>query len=343
METSDWYRCFRIGLHCIYRWLMHKLANWNNIVHKYVLIEVDLDSLTDIAVFVQVVDSGSFTAAADRLDISRSVVSKYVTRLENQLGARLLNRSTRRLSLTEVGRVFYERSRKGLAEIEDAQSEVSRMQGDPRGALRINAPMSFGILHVAPALPEFLKLYPDITVDMNLDDRQVDVIEEGFDISVRIAELPDSSLIAKRLGPAHHAIVAAPEYLERCGTPGTPEELRDHNIISYRYQESALAWHLQTPDRKSTAVSVSGSLMMNNSLALRAALLAGAGIARTPTFVVGKDIREGRLIRVLRDYRNLEMSIFLVYPQRRHLAPKVRAFVDFMARRITETPYWDLG
>lgn len=321
---------------------MHKLANWNNIVHEYVPMEASLDSLTDIAVFVQVVDSGSFTAAADRLAISKSVVSKYVTRLENQLGARLLNRTTRRLSLTEVGRVFYERSRKGLADIEDAQSEVSRMQSEPRGTLRLNAPMSFGILHVAPALPEFLKLYPDITVDMNLDDRKVDVIEEGFDISVRISELPDSSLVAKRLGSCRHAIVAAPAYLERCGTPRTPEELRDHNIISYRYQESGLAWHFQTPDSKSIAVTVSGSLMMNNSLALRAALLEGIGIIRTPTFVVGKDIREGRLIPILRDYEILEVTIFLVYPQRRHLSPKVRAFVDFMAKRITETPYWDV-
>ncbi len=300
-----------------------------------------MDSLTDIAVFVQVVDSGSFTAAAERLNISKSVVSKYVTRLEDRLGARLLNRTTRRLSLTEVGRVFYERSRKGLADIEDAQAEVSRLQGKPRGTLRINAPMSFGILHVAPALPEFLKLYPEVTVDMNLDDRKVDVIKEGFDVSVRISELPDSSLVAKRVAPCRHAIVAAPSYLEQHGTPRTPADLRDHNIITYRYQESALEWHFRTPDNKSTSVAVSGSLMMNNSLALRAALLEGVGITRTPTFVVGQDIQEGRLVPILRDYETLELTIFLVYPQRRHLSPKVRAFVDFIAERMSGTPYWD--
>ena len=300
-----------------------------------------MDSLTDIAVFVRVVDSGSFTAAAARLHISKSVVSKYVTRLEDRLGARLLNRTTRRLSLTEAGRVFYERSRKGLADIEDAQAEVSRLQSEPRGILRLNAPMSFGILHVAPALPDFLKLYPEVTVDMNLDDRKVDVIEEGFDVSVRISELPDSSLVAKRIAPCRHAIVAAPSYLEQYGTPRKPEDLRDHNIITYRYQESALDWHFQTPSNKSTSVPVSGSLMMNNSLALRAALLEGVGIARTPTFVVGQDIQGGRLISTLRDYDTLEVTIFLVYPQRRHLSPKVRAFVDFMAARISETPYWD--
>ena len=300
-----------------------------------------MDSLNDIAVFVRVVDSGSFTAAAERLGISKSVVSKYVTRLEDRLGARLLNRTTRRLSLTEAGRVFYERSRQGLADIEDAQAEVSRLQGEPRGTLRLNAPMSFGILHVAPALPEFLNLHPDVTVDMNLDDRIVDMIEEGFDVSVRISELPDSSLVARRLGPCRHAIVAAPAYLERCGTPRTPEELRNHNIITYRYQESAHEWHFLTPGNKPISVAVSGSLMMNNSLAVREALLEGVGITRTPTFVVGKDIQEGRLIPVLSEYQILEVTIFLVYPQRRHLSPKVRAFADFMAKRITKTPYWD--
>jgi len=300
-----------------------------------------MKSLTDIAVFVQVVESGSFTAAAERLDISKSVVSKYVTRLEDYLGARLLNRTTRRLSLTEVGRVFYDRSRKGLADIEDAQLEVSRLQAEPRGTLRINVPMSFGILHVAPALPEFQRQYPDLTVDMNLDDRKVDVIEEGFDVSVRISELPDSSLVARRIAPCRHAVVASPSYLEQHGTPRSPEDLHDHNIITYRYQESSNIRHFQSKDTKSISVDVSGSLIMNNSLAIRESIREGIGITRTPTFVVGKDVQEGRLVKVLTGYETLEVEIFLVYPQRRHLAPKVRAFVDFMAERISETPYWD--
>ena len=300
-----------------------------------------MKSLTDIAVFVQVVESGSFTAAAERLDISKSVVSKYVTRLEDYLGARLLNRTTRRLSLTEVGRVFYDRSRKGLADIEDAQLEVSRLQAEPRGTLRINVPMSFGILHVAPALPEFQRQYPDLTVDMNLDDRKVDVIEEGFDVSVRISELPDSSLVARRIAPCRHTVVASPSYLEQHGTPRSPEDLHDHNIITYRYQQFANKWHFQSKDTKSISVDVSGSLIMNNSLAIRESIREGIGITRTPTFVVGKDVQEGRLVKVLTGYETLEVEIFLVYPQRRHLAPKVRAFVDFMAERISETPYWD--
>lgn len=298
-------------------------------------------SLTDIAVFVQVVDSGSFTTAAERLSLSKSVVSKYVTRLEDRLGARLLNRTTRRLSMTEVGRVFYERSQRGLQDIEEAELEVSRLQGEPRGTLRLNTPMSFGILHIAPAVPEFLSRYPEVSVDMNLDDRRVDVIEEGYDISVRIAELPDSSLVARRLGPCRHAVVASPAYLERRGTPATPEALQHHDIITFRYQESALHWHFRAPGSKTISVPVSGSVRMNNSLALREALLGGIGITRTPTFVVGRDIQAGRLRPILSDYETLETSIYLVYPQRRHLSPKVRAFVDYFAERITDTPYWD--
>jgi DNA-binding transcriptional LysR family regulator len=301
-----------------------------------------MESLSDIAVFTQVVDSGSFTAAAERLSLSKSVVSKYVTRLENRLGARLLNRTTRRLSLTEVGRVFYERSLRGLQEIEEAEAEVSRLQDMPRGTLRLNTPMSFGILHIAPALPDFLRQYPEISVDMNLDDRQVDVIEEGFDLSVRISEMQDSALIARRLAPCRHAVVASPEYLEHNGTPTTPDDLRHHNIISYRYQESAREWHFLDSDKKTISVPISGTVQMNNSLALREALLGGIGITRTPTFVVGEDIQSGRLRQVLTNYETLEVSIYLVYPQRRHLSPKVRAFVDYFSERITDTPYWDL-
>lgn len=300
-----------------------------------------MDSLTDIVVFVRVVDDGSFTRAAERLKLSRSVVSKYVTRLEGRLGARLLNRTTRRLSLTEAGRIFYERSRRGLQDIEEAEAEVSRLQEKPRGVLRINSPMSFGILHIAPALPEFLAQHPEVSVEMNLDDRVVDVIEEGFDVSIRIMEMPDSSLIARRLAPCRHVIVAAPAYLEKHGTPRTPEDLRDHNIISFSYQASANDWHFISPDNKQVSVPVSGSMQANNSLALREALLRGVGITRTPTFVVGKDVQDGHLLSILGNYRTLEVSIYLVYPQRRHLSPKVRAFVDFMADRISEPPYWD--
>ncbi len=300
-----------------------------------------MDSLTDIAVFVRVVDCGSFTAAADRLSLSKSVVSKYVTRLENRLGARLLHRTTRRLSLTEAGRALYERSREALEVIGEAENEVSRLQQAPRGTLRVNAPMSFGVLHIAPALPAFLDRYPGLSVDMNLDDRRIDPIDGGFDLSVRIAELPDSSLVARRLGPCRHAIVASPAYLERRGVPRTPAELEAHNVVTFSYQESAGTWHFRAPDGSTASVPVEGSLRVNNSLALREALLNDAGIARVPTFIVGGDIQAGRLRALLTAYATIEVSIYAVFAERRHLAPKVRAFVEFMAGRITESPYWD--
>ena len=293
-----------------------------------------MDSLTDIAVFAQVVESGSFTAAAERLSLSKSVVSKYVTRLEERLGARLLHRTTRKISLTEIGRRFYERSQLGLREIEEAEAEVSLLQSQPRGTLRINAPMSFGVMRLAPVIPEFLERYPALAVDVHFDDRKVDVIEGGFDVSVRISELADSSLVARRIGPCRHVVVASPAYLECQGTPRTPRELQEHNIVSYQYQGSVRQWEFIDPEGKPVQVAVDGNIQMNNSLGMREAVLNGAGIMRTPAFIVDRDIEQGRLIPLLTQYKMLHLSIYAVFPQRRHLSPKVRAFVDFMAERI---------
>lgn len=298
-----------------------------------------MENLTDIAVFVQVVKSGSFTTAAERLQLSRSVVSKYLSRLEERLDARLLNRTTRRLSLTEVGKVFYEHASLGLQEIEEAESAVTRLQGKPRGILKINAPMSFGIMHIAPSLPAFQKKYPEVLIDMNLDDRKVDVIKEGFDISVRITtELPDSTLIAKRIAPCKHVIVATPAYLEKYGKPNSPHQLSKHKILSYQHQDHALEWQLKNSRGENVTVSLSSSLQMNNSLALKAAMLGHMGISRMPSFVVGNEIKEGLLVTLFNDYEILEASIYLVYPQRRFLSPKVNAFIDYFSKQISEKP-----
>ena len=297
--------------------------------------------LNDIAAFVCVVQAGSFTAAAERLSLSKSVVSKYVTRLEDRLGARLLNRTTRRLNLTEAGRVFYERSRHGLEAIQEAEQEVSFLQGEPRGTLRVNSPMSFGVLHLAPAISDFMSRFPDVSIDISFDDRKVDLIEEGFDIAVRIASDLDPGLIARRIGPCRHALVASPAYLDRYGTPRTPKDLADHNVITYQYQQSPWEWEFRPPEGAPVSVSVSGRVQMNNSLAIREAAIAGAGITRTPTFVVGEDMQQGRFCAVLSEYEQLELSIYLVFPQRQHLAPNIRAFIDFMAERFAGTPYWD--
>lgn len=300
-----------------------------------------MESLSDIAVFVHVVRSGSFTAAAEKLGLSKSVVSKYVTRLEDRLGARLLNRTTRRLSMTEVGQVFYERSQRALGEIDEAEAEVSRLQGEPRGELRLSSPMSFGILHVAPLLPAFQERYPDLAVDMVLDDRKTNLVDEGFDLAIRIGELPDSSLVARRLGPCRHVVCGSPEYFARNGVPQSPEDLAGHPVLIYRYQDAPAEWRLLDSDGNYHQVAINSRLQMNNSLALREALLKGGGVTLTPTFVVGADIRAGRLMAVLTAYKTLEVSVYAVYPQRKHLSPKVRALVDFLSDHIKDPPYWE--
>ena len=302
-----------------------------------------MENLTDIAVFVQVVQSGSFTRAAERLKLSRSVVSKYINRLEGRLDARLLNRTTRQISLTEVGKVFFDHTRQGLQAIEEAESEVTRLQGKPRGVLRINAPMSFGILHIAPALAAFQAQYPEVLIDLNLDDRKVDVIEEGFDISVRItAELPDSTLIAKRIASCKHAIVATPEYLQQHGKPTAPGQLTRHKILSYQHQDHALEWRFRNTKGEELLVSLNSNLQINNSLALKEALLSDMGICRMPSFMIDKEIKNGRLQELFDSYEILEVSIYLVYPQRRYLSPKVAAFIDFFSTQIATNANWKI-
>ena len=300
-----------------------------------------MEKLSDVAVFVQVVGSGSFTAAAEALGLSKAVVSKYVSRLEDRLGARLLHRTTRRLSLTEVGAAFHDRARQALEAIDEAEQEVSRLQGEPRGTLRLNAPMSFGILHIAPALPGLLARHPGLAVELNLDDRQVDLVAGGYDLAVRIAELPDSTLVARRLAPCRHVVCAAPAYLARHGTPAVPGDLAGHNCLAYRYQDSPREWRFRTPEGRYVAVPVRGDLNANSGLALREAALAGLGIILTPTFTVGDALREGRLVALLPGHATLETAVYAVYPERRHLSPKVHAFIAYFSERFGAVPPWD--
>jgi len=299
-----------------------------------------MDRLNDVACFVSVVDCGSFTQAADQLGLSRAAVSKQVSRLEARLHARLLNRTTRRLSLTEVGQVFYASARRGLQEIAEAEAAVSTLQAAPRGTLRLNVPMSFGILYLAPALPRFLSRYPEINLDVRLDDRKLDLVDEGFDVAIRIGDLPDSSLVARRLCDCPRVVCATPGYLAAHGEPAVPDDLRRHNALTFSYSDAPSQWHFTARDGTPIAVPVSGSARMNNSLALRELLLAGTGIALTPRFVVGPDLRAGRLRQVLADYGVRMLSVHAVYPERRNLSPKVRAFVDFVAEMLSEPNDW---
>lgn len=299
-----------------------------------------MEDLNAMIVFARVVEARSFSTAAEQLGMSKSTVSKHVSRLEDRLGARLLNRTTRRLNPTEVGLAFYEHCARIAAEVEEAEAVASRLQTSPRGTLRVNAPVSFALLHVVPAIPEFLAHHPELTVDLTLNDRFVDLIDEGFDLAIRIATLPDSSLIARRLAPNRMVVCAAPAYLERHGVPREPGELGRHNCASYTYPALKNEWSFREGKREIT-IAVRGNFQSNNGGALRAAALAGLGIVLLPAFIVGEDLKIGTLKRLLGAYELPETSVYAVFPHNRHLSAKIRVFVDFLAARFGPAPYWD--
>jgi len=300
-----------------------------------------MDNLTDIAVFVRVVRRGSFTLAADELQISRAAASKYVSRLEERLGARLLQRTTRRLSLTEAGAALFEASRGALERIEEAEGAIARFQSEPRGRLRVSAPMSFGILHLGPMLAEFAREHPHVSLDLAFDDRYVNLVEERFDVAIRIGKLSDSSLVARKLAATRLVVCAAPSYLAEHGEPETPEDLAAHNCLLYSYLATANVWRFVAPDGREIPVAVGGNLRANNGIVEAEAAVAGMGVLMTPTFYVGPLIRAGKLRRILTSYRGPEIGIHAVYPQREHVPPKVRVFVDFLARRFGRKPDWE--
>jgi hypothetical protein len=262
--------------------------------------------------------------------------------LEAQLGLRLFHRTTRSLTLTEAGRGYFERVSQILIDLEAAEQSVSHLQITPRGQLKISAPMSFGFLHLAPALPDFLAAYPELTVDVMMSDRFVDLVEEGFDLAVRIGSLAESSMIAKKLSPIRRVICASPDYLARHGTPQTPQDLSNHQCLYNSNLPSGYEWRFQMPDGKPVSVSVKGQISINNGDALRIAALNHLGLIDLPTFIVGRDLQAGTLVSVLDEYVPQRMALYAAYSHARHLSPKVRAFVDFLSQRFGPRPYWDL-
>lgn len=299
-----------------------------------------MDRLAAMEAFVRVVERGSFSAAAEDLRLSRAMVSKHVQDLEDHLGARLLNRTTRSVGLTELGRVYHERCVQILADIAEAEQAIGDLQVAPRGRLRLNAPMSFGTLHLAAAVADFTAGHPGVSVDMTLNDRVVDLIEEGYDLAIRIGQLPDSSLIARRLAPCHMVVCAAPDYLAAHGRPVRPADLARHNCLGYTYWALRGEWRFVGPEGP-VSVRISGTMEANNGEALRAAALRGQGIILQPSFIVGDDLAAGRLEPLLCDHRTVDLAIFGVYPSGRHLSAKVRSFLDFLVARYGERPYWD--
>jgi len=294
-----------------------------------------------IPVFVAVVENDGFSAASRAIGISKSAVSKRINQLENHLGVRLLHRTTRKLSLTEAGERYFEHAAQALTAAGQAEDAVTELQGEPQGKLKISSPMSFGRLHVAPLIPIFMQRYPKILIDLVMDDRNIDLVAEGFDVAIRSGDMPASTLIARKLAPLRQVLCASPDYIDRYGMPVTPSELSERNCILFSYSGDANEWTLNK-DGKAEAVLVSGSYRVNNSEAILVALREGIGIGRLPTFVAGPDLREGNLVRILESYNIPDHTFYAVFPERQYLPAKVRAFLDFSINYFGgDQPYWD--
>lgn len=303
--------------------------------------------LASIAVFAKVVESNSFTAAAQELHLTPSAVSKQVSRLEDHLGAQLLNRTTRRLSLTEVGAHFYQQCSKGLKEIAEAEDLVSEFRAEPRGLLRVSVPQGFGRLHVAPIIPDFLARYPDVQVELTIGQLDANLFEHGFDLMIRSAPLTDANLAMRELAPMRRVVCATPDYFARHGVPATPRDLAKHNCLIFTDPQPQYEWRFTGP-KGDVAVRVSGSFQSNQVDALYVALMRGVGIAYMPNYNLAKEIRAGELKTIFEDWVGSEsrstilaMTMKAYYPRAKHPSPKVVAFIDFLVGRIKASPDWD--
>jgi DNA-binding transcriptional LysR family regulator len=303
-----------------------------------------MDRLRAYEVFVTVVSRGSFTRAADTLDTSPANVTRYVNELEAHLGTRLLNRTSRRLSLTEGGETLYARCKSILddvAETEGLVSSVSSVTVEPRGRLRINAPVSFGIRHLAPLWPEFMRKYPQVELDVALIDRVVDIVDEGYDLAIRISRAGSTDQAARKLATSRNILCASPAYLAQRGHPEAPADLIGHRCIGYSYAATGDEWQLIDGDGKVHPVKVNCHMHSNNGDTARAAALAGQGVIWQPTFLVGRDLRAGTLVRVLPEYRLPDIDVLALYPSRRHMNAKIRAMIDFLVDEFGGVPPWD--
>ncbi len=292
-----------------------------------------MDRLQAITAFVTVVEAGSFARAAERLDASVSAVSRHVAELEAHLDARLLNRTTRRLSLTEAGAAFHERCVQLLADLEEAEQGASQGGATPRGTLKLTCPITYGVRVLAPAIAAFVARHAQVRVDVELSDRAVDLVDEGIDLAVRIGAIRSQFLVARRIGSTTLVCCASPGYLARHGTPRTPEDLSRHACLTYEYAPVRNQWRFASPDGSERAVRVAGPIHANNGRMLVALAAQGAGIALEPDFMVAPEVADGRLVPILGDWTPPAIPIHAAYPSRRHLSAKVRAFVDFLAER----------
>lgn len=298
-----------------------------------------MDTLTAMRIYCAVVENGSLAAASRALGISPSVVSKQLSGLEDRLGARLLNRTTRRISVTEVGSAYYDRCKRIVADVDEAEVAVSLSHTAPRGLLKVTAPSTFAHRHVTPHLPGFGELYPEVGIELHVNDRIADLVDEGFDLAIRIAQLKDSSLIARRLAPNYRSIVATPAYLKQRGIPESPDDLLRHDLITGTVGSTINDWHFVI-DGEEQVIRTQGKIAINNGDAILSAVLSGGGLAMLASFMTGEFVQSGRLLPVLEEFVREDVPIHAVYPSTRHLSPKVRAFVDFLVRTYGPEPYW---
>lgn len=295
----------------------------------------------ELQTFVRVVEAGSLTAAAGQLGIAKSAVSRRLSELEGRLGAQLLRRTTRRLSLTDTGRSYFDRAQRILADVAEAEAAVSQAHDTLQGQLRVAAPLSFGLLHLGPAITEFMQCHPRVRFDLDFNDRQVDLLAEDIDVAIRIARLEDSSLVARRLWSSRLVLCASPAYLHEYGIPATPADLAIHQELVYTNSPGPRQWILHGADGQPHRVRAQERLRSNNGDFLCRAAVAGQGVLLAPTFIVHEPLRSGELVPLLPGYTHAEISAYALYPQTRHLSQRVRAFVEFLAERFAGVPYWD--
>lgn len=294
-----------------------------------------MDRLTEMEAFATVVDQGGFTDAARKMGISKSAVSKHVSSLEARLGARLLNRTTRRVSPTEIGLAYYDRARRVLNDAGEADAMVNAMQSEPSGLLRISVATDFGVKHLSPVLSGFLHQFPEIQINMVLNNRYVELISEGFDLALRVGDLEDSTLRARKLSSTSKRMIAAPSYLERYGRPKRIDDLSDHKLLHYSNQSSGNLWKVTAPSGEKRQVRTAGWLTVNDGQSLLNAAKSGLGIAYLPSFLFEEAVSRGEVVEVLPDLPYETLGIYAVYPPGRFTQPKVRAFIDFLVREFS--------
>jgi len=302
-----------------------------------------MNRFDDLEAFIAVVETGSFTQAAERLGLAKSAISRRVSALESRLGVELLRRTTRRLDLTDTGLGFYERAVRLLADLDEAEAAAAQSHGELRGKLKVALPVSFGVRHMCAPIAEFSRTHPELQFELDLNDRRIDLLEEGADLALRIGRLEDSSLIARRLFDARTALVASPDYLDRHGIPAEPADLVGHRCLVYSNLPEPRRWVCRDAKGQKVAVTVTPAMSASNGDLLARMALEGQGIVMQPTFIVGDAIAEGRLVSLLDRYAWPVTPAYAVYPPTRHLSYRVRAFIDFLVQYFSGTPAWDRG